>query len=104
MNTEQKILTHLDPAKRRGIRGHLMPAPRITCTDGFSVSVQAGYANYCSPRDNVGDWHQFELGFPSDADVLIQECAEEPENPTATVYGWVPMKVVVALIEKHGGF
>ena len=104
MNTEQKILAHLDPTKRMGLRGHLMPANRITCADGFSVSVQAGYANYCSPRDNVGDWNKFELGFPSEADDLIQEYAEEPNNPTETVYGYVPMSVVVALLEKHGGF
>lgn len=104
MNTKQKILAHLDPDKREGFGGVLKPAERIVCADGFSISVQAGAGNYCSPRDNVGDWHQFELGFPSEADELIQKYAEEPEYPTETVYGWVPMKVVVALVKKHGGF
>ena len=104
MNTEQKILAHLDPTKR-DLGGNILDiSPRITCNDGFSVSVQAGRANYCSPRDNAGDWNKFELGYPSEADDLIQEYAEEPNNPTQTVYGWVPMNVVVALLEKHGGF
>ena len=29
--------------------------------------------------------------------------AETPENPTETVYGWVPVEVVESVIEKHGG-
>ena len=104
MNTEQKILAHLDPAKRANDSKFLTPAQAITCADGFKVSVQAGYGIYCSPRDNVGDQNKFELGFPSEEDDLIQEYADEPNNPTETVYGYVPMSVVVALLEKHGGF
>ena len=104
MNTEQKILAYLNPAKRANGSMFLTPARAIICADGFKVSVQAGYGVYCSPRDNVGDWDKFELGFPSEEDDLIQEYAEEPNYPTETVYGYVPMSVVVALLEKHGGF
>ncbi len=36
-------------------------------------------------------------------DDLILEYAEMPSDPTHTIYGQVPVDVVDALIEKHGG-
>lgn len=80
-----------------------MPAAALVCKDGFSVSVQASATHYCTPRDNVGPYTEFELGFPSEASALIQEYAEDAENPTGTVYGHVPLKTVLALLASHGG-
>lgn len=79
--------------------------PIVECADGFKVSVQASEFHYCSPRMYVSDgrYSAWELGFPSAADDLIQKYAETPEEPTETVYGWVPTETVDALIEKHGG-
>ena len=79
------------------------PAKPLTCKDGFVVSVQASSAHYSSPRDDGGPYHCFELGYPSAADDLISEYAENAEKPTDTVYGYVPLAVVLALLEKHGG-
>ena len=31
------------------------------------------------------------------------EYAEDADNPTGTVYGWVPVEVVDAVIAAHGG-
>jgi hypothetical protein len=31
------------------------------------------------------------------------EYAEDPDNPTNTVYGFVPIELVEQLIENHGG-
>lgn len=81
--------------------GHIRP--RVTCADGFHVSIQASDTHYCSPRNDEGPWHSVELGFPSAADDLIQEYAEDPDHPTDTVYGYVPLAVVEALVSKHGG-
>jgi hypothetical protein len=78
-------------------------AKRITCADGFSLSVQATHGAYCSPRRNVGPWLSVEVGFPSAEPELIMEYAEEPERPTETVYGYVPIGLVEELIEPHGG-
>lgn len=80
------------------------PIPTIHCQDGFNVSIQAGKYHYCSPRDNHGPWDSFELCFPSVADPLITLHAEDPDNLTQGVYGWVPLATVVELIQKHGGF
>lgn len=107
--------------------------PRIVCNDGYSVSVQASEHMYCEPRytqwQNEGGWQvvngnywlssepprnfktdhftpyeSVELGFPSEADELIYEYAENDDDYTSTVYGCVPVKIVEQLIEKHGGF
>lgn len=79
------------------------PIPRIVCEDGFSMSVQAGSANYCSPRDEFGPYTKFEIGFPSEKVDVLMDYAEEPDSPTDTVYGWVPVDLVVKIINEHGG-
>jgi hypothetical protein len=33
----------------------------------------------------------------------LMEYAEDPVDPTGTVYGWVPVELVNKLIDKHGG-
>ena len=70
---------------------------------GFSVSIQASKANYSSPRDDVGPYTSVELGFPSAPEPLIAGYAEDPDCPTETVYGWVPVGLVKALVIKHNG-
>lgn len=78
--------------------------PRIQCADGLSLSVQAGSTAYCAPRNGFGPWTQVEVGFPSARIEELMPYAEEPDDPTETVYGWVPIEIVEAVIEQHGGF
>ena len=83
---------------------HSFPlAPRITCADGFSLSVQASHGAYCSPRRNVAEWYQVEVGFPSEPPEAFLSYAEDPDRPTDTVYGYTPIELVVAEINRHGG-
>ncbi len=79
--------------------------PWVVCEDGFTVSVQASSFHYCSPRENLldQDYDKVELGFPSAEDSLIIDYAEDPDDPTQSVYGWVPIEIVEELVEKHGG-
>lgn len=79
---------------------------RAECEDGFTISIQASEFHYCTPRTNLstGNYDTVELGFPSEADELITEYAENPDNLTRTVYGYVPIEIVDELIKKHGGF
>lgn len=80
------------------------PRKPIVCVDGFTISVQAGFGMYSIPRINGADeYTKVELGFPSEADELIMDYAEDPDDPTETVYGYVPIEIVNELIEKHGG-
>ena len=77
---------------------------RITCADGFSMSVQASKYNYCEPRiDNAREYTTVEVGFPSAYESLLVPWVEDPEAYTNTVYGFVPVQVIVDVCAKHGG-
>lgn len=73
--------------------------------DGTTMSVQASHFHYCEPRIDTQYWNyeEFEIGFPS---VQIDELlpyAEDESYPTDTVYAYVPMAVIEAIIERLGG-
>lgn len=76
----------------------------VKCADGFSMSVQAHEGGYCSPRvDNAERYDSVEVGYPSKVEPLLEPWCEDPEQPTNTVYGYVPSHVVTTVIAKHGG-
>ena len=75
----------------------------VVCADGFKVSVQGNESAYCSPRNDTGPYDTVECGFPSHYDIHLQPYAEDPNDPTGTVYGWVPCIVVQLCVESHGG-
>lgn len=77
--------------------------PTIVCADGFEMSVQASEFHYCTPRVDGKVYSTVEIGFPNNKEELIMPFAEEPENPTGTVYGYVDTEIVDAVIKKHGG-
>ena len=89
----------------RSESGGIWFAPRIECKDGFSMSVQVHSGAYCVPRDGFGpDWSQAEIGFPSERpNDAIMAYAEDGSIPTETVYGYVPMELIDALVDEHGG-
>jgi hypothetical protein len=76
---------------------------RITCKDGFSVSIQASARHYCRPRTDNGPWTHVELGFPNQRDPMIDLYADDADDPLHTVYPCVPLVLVERLIESHGG-
>ena len=79
---------------------------RVECADGFSMSVQAGTANYSTPRSALGPYTEVEVGFPSRADYLLEPYFDgdsNMEDPTMGVYAWVPVQVVTNVLAKHGG-
>ena len=76
----------------------------VICEDGFSMSVQASATSYCSPRiEGAKQYYEVEIGYPSKEEPLIMQYAEEPDKPTKTVYGYVPVNTVYLVITKHGG-
>lgn len=76
---------------------------KIICADGFTMSVQASKFNYCSPRNNLGPYTEVEVGFPNQRDEDLMPYAESKENPTETVYGYVPSSIIMKIIAKRGG-
>lgn len=83
----------------------LQLVPKMKCADGFEMSVQASSGHYCGPRDSIGPWTEVEVGFPSEkVEALMPYIdGDETTEPTQTVYGYVPVKVIVDVINEHGG-
>ena len=75
----------------------------LFCVDGFSMSVQADQGAYCTPRNDIGPYTSVEIGYPSQREPALLDFAENPDDPTETVYGWVPSETVWEVILKHGG-
>ena len=76
----------------------------VVCADGFKMSVQANSTAYCEPRSGIAENYTLvEVGFPSAKEPLLMAWAESPEDPTGTVYGYVPVAIVTNVIVKHGG-
>ena len=76
----------------------------IQCADGFKMSVHAHEGAYCTPRITGAErYTAVEVGYPSQEEPLLLQWADEPEQPTNTVYGWVPSQQVALVIAKHGG-
>jgi hypothetical protein len=79
-------------------------APRMLLADGVTLSAQVSHTHYCSPRvDNAPYYGEVEIGYPSVEIPDLMEFAEDAENPTSTVYGYVPVWVLDRIIENHGG-
>ena len=76
---------------------------RVTCDDGFSMSVQASVSAYCTPRNDSGPYSEVEVGYPNCRDEMLIQYAENPDRPTETVYGYVPCLTVYMVITAHGG-
>ena len=80
------------------------PNKPITCADGFTMSVQANAGTYCEPRITGAEaYTAVEVGFPSEKEVMLMPWADDPNNPTDTVYGRVPATTVARVCAKHGG-
>lgn len=75
----------------------------VVCRDGFSMSVQASRTHYCDPQDDVGPYTHVEVGYPSSYDFYLSTYAEDPGQPTDTVYGYVPADTITMCIDAHGG-
>ena len=77
---------------------------QVVGADGFTMSVQAHDGAYCTPRmSGAPVYTHVEVGFPSQREDLLIQFAEEPDCPTQTVYGWVPVQTVTNVLAKHGG-
>ena len=77
----------------------------VVCQDGFAMSVQASEFHYCHPRESgiSMNYSAVEVGFPSKKEELLMDWAEDVDEPTGTVYGYVPSSIIIDVIEKHGG-
>lgn len=93
-------------AERFGSEPHLKHVPLVKCSDGFEMSVQASKSHYCTPRDSAGPWSKVEVGFPTQRVEQFMPFIDggPGEDPTDTVYGYVPLSTVAEVVLEHGGF
>lgn len=95
-----------DPRHAHGRPSDHRMVPRISCLDGFNVSVQASAMHYSTPQytTRYGNYSRYEIGFPSQDEPLLEPYAERYESGNETgVYPYVPRSVVEQIISKHGG-
>lgn len=77
---------------------------RLELEDGESISVQASRTHYCTPRGDRGPWTEVEIGFPScKPQREMMEYVEDADDPTGTVYAYVPIQLACDFINQHGG-
>lgn len=76
----------------------------IICEDGFKISVQASVHHYCTPNTSyAAAYEKVECGFPSAVPIGIEEYADKPKDLLNSVYAYVPVALVEALLASHGG-
>lgn len=71
---------------------------RVVCKDGTTLSVQASQFHYCIPKDNVGPYTHYEVGFPS-----VRPDWWDEYTGDGDVAGYVPEELISAFIAEHGG-
>lgn len=77
--------------------------PEMVCADGFKMSVQGHFGAYSHPRDDFAEsYRDVEVMTRPDAEPLLVERGGET-NDEWSLYGYVPVETVAAIIEKHGG-
>lgn len=93
---------------------HCTPRP-VMCTcwyyrdgglEGEPFAFEPSFLSDEVPHDFPGPYRAVEVGFPSARPEPWRtwiEYAEEPTEPTKTVYGYVPVEMVRELIALHGG-
>lgn len=82
MNTLEKLQARLNtPVRLLSGYEHKELAERVVCKDGTTISVQASFHHYCTPRSNLGPYTHVEVWSAQ-----------------------VPIEVVAQFIDNHGGF
>lgn len=74
--------------------------PTLICKDGYGMSVQASVRHLCRPRtDDAQDYSHVEVSCTAEKGDAIAAFGDPDEG----IYGFVPVDVVLAMLEEHGG-
>lgn len=93
--TWPNVRDHLRPGRARDEWGPLQP---LHCGDE-SLSIQASRYHYCEPRNERGPWTLVEVGGRHE-DALAR-WSETPSDPSDSVFAYVPIDVVQAIVDMH---
>lgn len=100
MVTVSDLIAHIKATRMPGTRAYL--CSRTYLANGGSLSIQASIGHYCSPRSNDAEWTSLELGYPENINTMpLDELSNAGE---IEVMGYVPIQLVVDVINLNGGF
>ena len=81
--------------------------PRLYCKDGFNISVQVNFGNYCASENGTRtfglNWCMVEWGFPSQ-EIDPEKYSAENNDTINSVGGYVNAELIDQLCEEHKGF
>ena len=106
MNQQVAVLTkHFTQWMQESASTSYKPVPRLLLANGVHLSIQAREYLYCTPRERLpySQYTEFEVGFPSEEIEALMPYCDDCENPTETVYAYVPLEVLDAYIASVGG-
>lgn len=99
------IQSHLQDAQYDHLEGFSVKQPVAPIKVGTTeqVSIQASKMHYSTPRENEAFYTGVEMGFPTFmfSDEFIAKYAEEPIEPTQTVYLYVPIEELAQQIYQY---
>ena len=98
MWTEFKNLEKLDLSRSKS---DLIPSH--TCKDGFKISIQGHYGAYSKPREECSNIYQYE-SMEIKTSEQVESLKKYQDGEDSTIYGYVPLELIEALIVEHGGF
>lgn len=75
--------------------------PHLVCKDGTRLSVQANESAYCTPRENVGPYTEFEVKLYGND--LPDTWNEYAEFDGSNLYAYLPVTLIQEFIDAHGG-
>lgn len=76
----------------------------VVCADGTRISVQAnGHRARCAPESNFGPWTAFDVLVESPRRLPALDRYKTCDEEAEVVYSYLPVELVRALIEAHGG-
>lgn len=92
-----KELSKIDASKRKDglISG-------VTCNDGFWLSIQGGKGNYSSPREELDCIEHYDKMEIMTSE-LVPSLKRYQDGEDSLIYGYVPVKLIEALLLEHGG-
>lgn len=84
------------------LNGKMTLFSELVCNDGLSLLVQASRCHMCSPRETLEDGSEYEeVEVYSHGEYILDLTRYATESDFT--YGYVPVKIMEELIEKHGG-
>lgn len=96
--TSEMLQRFLAPTNRRSGASVI---PVVRCADGFIFSMQASEGHACQPRNDTGPWTAVEVYFSHRASPRPKR--GWGRSPSGGVDGCVPLDMVAALVDAHGG-